>query len=267
MGGETNGLTLQWRDPTAPWAADLRVRQALLHLLDRQAMADTFEPGGVGVADLFVAPNDPVFKLVEQRGYAKYPYDPARATQLLAGAGWTRGQDGTLQNAAGQRFAIEMRVNAGAGEPQTLVAVDAWRQAGLDVPFSTIAANDPDRMRKRGEMQGAYGRGTVAGVDNLMVQSTTAEVNGPANNYRGVNLGGYSNPVVDRMYAQWTTEFDAAKRNAIFADYIKLRADDLIALPTFYATVLTTFRRGVTGPTALQPLQISTWNVHEWDAD
>ena len=265
--GETNGITLQWRDPNAPWVADARVRQALVHLLDRQTMADTFEPGGVGVADLFVAPNDPVFRLAEQRGYAKYPYDPSRATQLLAAAGWTRGQDGSLQNGSGQRFLIEMRVNAGSGEPQTLVAADAWKQAGMEVPFSTIAANDPDRMRKRGEMQGAYGRGTVAGVDNLMVQSTSAEINGPANNYRGVNLGGYNNPIVDRMYAQWTTEFDPVKRNEIFADYIKLRADDLIAIPTFYATVLTTYRRGITGPTPLQPLQISSWNVHEWDVE
>jgi hypothetical protein len=55
------------------------------------------------------------------------------------------------------------------------------------------------------------------------------------------------------------------ERNSIFADYIKLRADELIAIPTFYATVLTTYRRGITGPTPLQPLQISSWNIHEWD--
>ena len=35
---------LQFRDPEAPWVRDVRVRQALQHLLDRQSLADTFSP-------------------------------------------------------------------------------------------------------------------------------------------------------------------------------------------------------------------------------
>lgn len=37
-----NGLRVNWfqyRDPTLPWATDVRVRQALVHMLDRQAIA------------------------------------------------------------------------------------------------------------------------------------------------------------------------------------------------------------------------------------
>src|SRR5438093_656147 len=64
----------------------------------------------VGGAETSVPRDDPVYKLAEQRGFAKYPYDLARAERLLTDAGWTRGADGSLMPALGQRFPIEVRV-------------------------------------------------------------------------------------------------------------------------------------------------------------
>ena len=37
----------------------------------------------------------------------QYPYDPARAQQLLAQAGWIRGADGSLVHSSGERFDID----------------------------------------------------------------------------------------------------------------------------------------------------------------
>ena len=39
-----------------------------MHLLDRQSLADTFAPGSLGVADLYVAPAHPAFHLIEEHG-------------------------------------------------------------------------------------------------------------------------------------------------------------------------------------------------------
>ena len=47
-------------------------------------------------------------------------------------------------------------------------------------------------------------------------------------------------------------------------------ARELFAFPFFYtaATGITSFRRGVRGPTSVLPvLKVGTWNIHEWEMD
>ncbi len=260
---DANSAQFQYRDPAAPWVGDVRIRQALVHLVDRQTIAETFEPGGAGPVDLLVAPHEPVYRLVEQRGFARYPYDPARATTLLAEAGWSRGADGTLQNLSGQRFAIEVRVNA-IGSDAALALADQWKRGGMEVPFTAIPNNAADRQKQRAQSQGVMLGGRVVGLDNLLVQYTTAEIRSEENNWLAVNQGGYSNPFFDRLYAQYSAELDPAKRNSVYAEFIKLMADQALAVPTYYTTSLIAFRRGISGPTLLQPLQVATWNVHDW---
>src|SRR5438045_9647611 len=59
------GAQFQWRDPTAPWVGDVRVRQAIVNLLDRPAMSDTLQ--GSGPAGLFGLPTEPHFRFGEQK--------------------------------------------------------------------------------------------------------------------------------------------------------------------------------------------------------
>ena len=65
-----------------------RVRQAILHALDRPAMAKQFMPGGSRVLD---APCFPTQFGCDQAIAAKYEYDPAKARTLLAEAGYPQG--------------------------------------------------------------------------------------------------------------------------------------------------------------------------------
>jgi len=266
--GITFGARLQYRDPTAPWASDVRVRQALLHLLDRQSLADTFAPGSLGVADLYVAPAHPAFHLIEERGYTKFPYDPARAAQLLAAVGWTKGSNGIFQNASGSPFSMEVRYAADERANSALVPADMWKQAGLDIALSSIATTDPDRSQKRATAKGAYFIGFSAGVDEVL-QLTTGAIRGPENNWLGANPDGYSNPFVDRLYAQYSTELDATKRLSLYADFMKFVNDEAIDLPNYYTLgPLIAFRAGVRGPVSLPRTQLaSTWYLHAWEAD
>lgn len=93
----------QFRDPSIPWVRDARVRQAMMHALDRQAMADLLMQGYSRISDMYIAPNDPVFPLAD-RAITKYPYDPGRATQLLGQAGWTTAGDGRAAGRGGHRI-------------------------------------------------------------------------------------------------------------------------------------------------------------------
>src|SRR6185369_10655615 len=67
--------------------ADVRVRRALLHAIDRQALANAaFEGHGVA-ADSWVHPDFTRYQ--QMRGsIARYPYDARRATTLLEEVGW-----------------------------------------------------------------------------------------------------------------------------------------------------------------------------------
>ncbi len=263
--GSVDGAIWQWRDLSAPWVQDPRVRQALLQLVDRQTWAETFEPGGRGVADLFAAPGDPVYRLAEQRGFAKYPYDPARSSALLAEAGWTRGADGMLRSRTGQPFTIEVRVQGDS--PQSLFLVDQWKRGGMDVPFTVISPQAADRMKQKAQSQGIrMGGGSIS--DDWLVQFSTAEIRSEANNWSGLNQGGFSDPAVDQLYEQYRKELDPGKRNTFSADFMKKVADEVLQLPWVYGSESMAFRRGLRGPTVLQPAQlVATYNIHEWDLD
>lgn len=81
--GTTNGeVLLSMNNQRAPFN-DVRVRQAVMYAIDRQAVIDTAWDGyGVDTGGVPVPPTDPWFEKSEQ-----YPFDPEKARQLLQEAG------------------------------------------------------------------------------------------------------------------------------------------------------------------------------------
>src|SRR5207249_9571963 len=133
---------------------DKRVRHALLYGVDRQALADTFSQGS-RPPDLYLPPEDPVYKLAEQRGFERYPFNLAQAERLMADAGWTRGADGVFQSAAGQRFAIEVRVvaNAPVNVRRGEVLSDLWKRSGFNSDLFSIATQATNRTELKAAAQ------------------------------------------------------------------------------------------------------------------
>ncbi len=72
---------------------NLKVRQAIMHAVDRVTMARQFMPGGSRVLD---APCYPTQFGCDQAIAVKYDYDPAKAKALLADAGYPTGFDTEL---------------------------------------------------------------------------------------------------------------------------------------------------------------------------
>src|SRR5262249_40205077 len=68
---------------------DVRVRRALIHAIDRQALSDALQAGYGGVADTGFPKNAPLYPRVAQV-ISTYPYDLRRADQALTEAGWSR---------------------------------------------------------------------------------------------------------------------------------------------------------------------------------
>src|SRR5947207_7110497 len=102
---ETTGIRVVFVGMHAglPPLDDVRVRRALLHAVDRQAILDNIMEGSAGPARGVLAPG--VFGYKDMQLDRLYPFDRARARALLAQAGFTPGPDGIMQK-GGQRLSL-----------------------------------------------------------------------------------------------------------------------------------------------------------------
>lgn len=264
-------LRVQFRYPNAPWARDARVRRALVHLTDRQALAESLLHGQTAVAHVFVSTQDPAYALLEQRGFPKYPFDPAAGERLLAEAGWLPGPDG-FANAAGERFAIELRVvaNSQYNVNMGLAITDQWKAARLNPSMFIITNELPTRQRE--ELK-ATPNGVFWQPDPLesrvLERFTTARASTEQSLWRGDNYGAYSNPTFDQMFERYMATLPAGQRHELHAEMLKLLAEEVPFIPLLYGPNNSmAFRAGLRGPTTLPPTQLAvTWNIYAWDLD
>jgi peptide/nickel transport system substrate-binding protein len=143
-------LTEPSRDRLA-WLHDTRVRQAISHAVDRQAMANTVY---LGAAVPIHGPVSPGNRTWYSASAPQWPYDPARAKALLADAGLadTNG-DGMLDtNGRPARFSILTQAGNTLRERSASLLQEQLRQVGLAVDIVTL---DQGALGQRW-MQGAY---------------------------------------------------------------------------------------------------------------
>jgi peptide/nickel transport system substrate-binding protein len=269
MNRDVQLLYLQLRDQAAPWARDIRVRRALVHLLDRASLAESFAYG-LSSADVFVDQQDPAFPLLEQRGYARYPYDVARAEQLMREAGWVRGSDGVYQNGA-ERMNIEVRVqaNSQANINQGLGVVDLWKQGGLAVDFFSIPPNTGVRGEPKVANRGVFSTSDTlvpATLENFISTQIPTEANG----WNGRNFGSDVSPEYDQLHAQFVSALEVPQRAGLQVELLRNAAENVPYIPLYYSpsSGTTVFRRGLTGPGSVPNGQpVTTWNIPTWQLD
>jgi peptide/nickel transport system substrate-binding protein len=256
-------MQMQYRDPTLPWATDLRVRQAMLHLIDRQGLVETVHEGLSPTAEVALPRSSPAYPLLQQRGIPTYPFDRTQAERLLTAAGWTRGPDGMRRNAAGAVFTFNPAIVGAEDSDEVLVIVDGMKAAGINSAPNVIdnLAVDVNEQRAKGH---SIAR-TSAADDTYWDRFLTSQTASPENRWRGANTGGYSNPQFDRLVGQWVTTMDPSARNEREAELHKLLIDDLVYLPLFFDPEIYSFRQGVVGPRPFSPQgRNTTVDIHTW---
>jgi ABC-type transport system substrate-binding protein len=123
-----------------PEFQDFRIRQAMDLAIDRDAILANFLRGLGRKPRSYVQSVAFGFLPVSE-----YPFDPARAAALLKEAGWTKGKDGILEKAAGEKFPqIVFRVFQGRviGDLQAAQAVAGYLQeVGFPVVLRQLEHN------------------------------------------------------------------------------------------------------------------------------
>ena len=247
-----------------PILADLRVRRALLHSLDRQTLVARLFEGLQPVADGFVNPLDPM----AATGLPTYPYDPVRAKALLADAGWKPGDDGICRNAGGDRLSLQFSTTAGnkLRELQQQVLQNQWKGACIEA----IIRNEPARtffgetLKKRvftGMALYAWSVGVAFPPRQTLASD---QIPTAANNYGGSNYMNWRNADVDKAILVAETDLDPAHQKAAWATMQRIYAEELPVLPLFFrsdAHVIPTWLKGVrpTGTSDYSSLWAEDW--------
>ena len=165
----------QW-DPKSPWH-DRRVRLAVNHAIDRQALSDAETLGASRVTGNIV-PAKFEFALPLE----PYPYNPAKARQLLAEAGYPNGFDaGELypwppyssmgEAVGGYLGAIGIKVKLRTMERAAFYSALASKKLkGLCVCINAVYGNAASRIAETVPSEGAFAYGGYPDIDALYKQ-------------------------------------------------------------------------------------------------
>lgn len=102
------------------WFKDVRFRQAVSYAIDRESIATVVFAGKATAQYGFLSPGD---KLWFNPDVQKYPYDPERARNLLAEAGFRLQNNAELLDAQGRPVAFTLITNAGNAIRQKISAM------------------------------------------------------------------------------------------------------------------------------------------------
>ena len=247
-----------------PILADERVRHALLHAIDREAISQQLFEGRQPVAHGSVSPLDWVY----DENTPRYPFDPEEAARLLDEAGWSDIRNGVRHNANGEPLRLQIMTTAGNRSRELVQQVlqSQWRNVGADVTIrNEPAAVFFGETVTRREFDAMAMFAWLSSPENVPRTTLHSEqIPSAENGWSGQNHMGYSNPEMDDLIDRLEIELDRDKRQAMWAELQRLYADDLPVLPLYWRAqpyVLPKWLDGVrpTGHQGTTTLWVEDW--------
>jgi peptide/nickel transport system substrate-binding protein len=249
-----------------PILADVRVRRALLHAIDRKTMDDRLFGGKFPIANSFVSPLEHSYT----EDVAHYDFDPARAKALLAEAGWTPGPDGICRNAMGEKLSIEFRVTVGVKlrELMQQVIQSQWKNSCIE----STTHNETPRNLFGETLKKRRFEGVVLYSWLFPVESTPRQILGSdqipsaENNYSGTNYMDWHNATADAAINTIETELDPAKRQLAWTAIQQAYADELPVLPLFFRVEVHAVPKWLKGFTPTGHNDYAVYWAENWSA-
>lgn len=179
--------------------ADARVRQALNHATDKDAINQVMSYGAGTASQSYMPMSTP---LAHGNG-APYPYDVAKARKLLADAGYANG------------FEISCMALAGSVDDvaQLSAVQQMWGQVGVRVKIEQLESASRLARFKAGD----YQMRTAAWTNDLNDPSQITSYFAFFPTVQS-NRSGYRNPKVEELYTASQSELDPEKRAAQYKE-------------------------------------------------
>jgi len=254
----TSYAYLGWRQDVAPFN-DLRVRRALNHAIDVPSIVKEVLQGYAAIATGQFPPSswayDPSVK--------PYPYDPARASALLAEAGFRPGPDGVLVR-DGKPFSFSIRHDvANQTVKDTAVIVQEYlKRVGVDARLEPL--DWPTFVKK---LFASEFEAIVVNWTNHHDPDPFAYTIWHSSQWKGRNFAHYKNPRIDELLEQARRTGVVAERKRAYAEFSRVLMEDAPYVFLYFPQQVYVTRQGYEGfvpiPTyagVYQSLKAARWS-------
>ena len=212
--------------------ADKAIRQAMAYAVDNDAIGERFYQGLRWRANAPITPNFKDYYNAELPGYT---YDPEKAKQILADAGYTDADgDGFIEDKNGEPFTLGFASMSGGETAQPLAEyyMQAWAEVGIDVQlvdgqlmefnsfYDKVEADDPAIQ----VYQGAWGTGGDPNPTGLYGRTAS------------FNYTRWATEENDKLLAAINSDdsFDDEFRKQAFNDWQAYFMEELPVIPTLF---------------------------------
>jgi peptide/nickel transport system substrate-binding protein len=250
-----------------PAFGDVRVRKAMSHSVDKQALNETLFEGEGILTETPIAPNSPMFADIDH-SVTKYPYDVRRTEQLMGEAGFSKSGDGVWTHPTIGRFSTEMTVlQSPQNENEMHVMAESWRRAGFDISEKVWSAAQSSDSELRATHPGIANTSAGAGTpgDVLLAEFESSQVPTARNRWTGSNRGGWTNPEFDRLVQQLNVTLARDQRAPILVQMAKVFTEDAAIVPLYFNPTTTAFTSMLKGPKIAVPEGTMSWDVYDWE--
>ncbi len=202
---------------------DARVRRAVTHALNRQALAERAMEGAAEPAGQFMPEgfdgHDP--------GLKPASYDPALARRLMAEAGYPQGFGFTI-HCLNDRFTGDTRTCQAVGQMLTAIGI---RTQVETMPSSVFFRRATGATPEFSSFMAIFGSaaGLSSNALNVLVQRWD-----PQRGTGRSNSGRYENPQLDALIEQAAGTLDDNARQGLLQQATRLAVEDQAVLPVFF---------------------------------
>jgi len=214
-------------DARAPFS-NVLVRQAIAYALDRNAIIQGSMFGMGAPIGSPLTPASPYYVDLTDL----YPYDPAKARDLLAKAGYPGGFSATLT--LPQNYEIHVRTGQ--------IIADQLSRVGIDLRIDLV---DWGQWLDQVYTQADYDLTVIGHVGKLDPGAMLASYGAGSKTY--YFRRGYDNPKLDALLAQGRATLDEATRKAIYAQAQTIIAQDVVNYFIQDPYQIFVMKKGITG--------------------
>lgn len=224
-------------NPSISPTSDIRVRQAILHAVDQDAIVQAVffgrAPRAYGPLSSDFSEYDPIVETY-------YPYDPERSAELLDDAGWTLGEDG-IRSRGGETLIARIIENRSWNPWVTLLQAQL-REIGFDAEVITLEGGG--YFQQTGETPYELASmGDVFGSPATLYRDFHSTSIGPGN----INVGHIDDPKLDGLLEAASTEVNLGERAAILSDIQRYIMDQAYIVPIIELHFFTAFSNALSG--------------------
>lgn len=227
---------------TNPILADKRVRQALAYAVDYDAIAKAVNPRlQAGTTSILMDWMD---------GYSdkapKYPYNPEKAKQLLAEAGYGGGVKITQTNTSASGISESMQLEQ-----------EYLKKVGVNLEFVLVDTPTYNKVRNDGDFMTAGRLLPAVNPDMILFSYLHPSNKSPG----GLNGARYDNPELTQKLEAARAEVDKEKRKKLYEEVQIIAMTDLPYLPTFGSNVYWPGKPNVEGVVINKLAQVNFYDV------